>query len=64
MSRGVEARGSVRTLGVPRALGTFRERRKAKFGIRPARGRKEYGRWCAPHGHSGARAARTRNPDV
>ena len=27
MSRGVEARGSVRTLGVPRALGTFRERR-------------------------------------
>jgi hypothetical protein len=26
MSRGVEARGSFWTLGVPRALGTFRER--------------------------------------
>ncbi len=37
MSRGVEARGSIRTLGVPRALGFFRGRRK--MGIRPTRGR-------------------------
>ena len=33
MSRGVEARGSIRTLGVPRALGSFPGERKWEYGL-------------------------------